>query len=104
MLAPASAQVLGPLEPASDLSLDVVVESGPGVMYRAICKDGMAENLGAVMNGTPERMAPRALVAQGQVLGAGKHERRLNAAACPFYVVLSTAGNATTLAALRVRG
>ena len=104
MLAPAAAQVLGPLEPASDLSLDVVVESGPGVMYRAVCQDVMAENLGAVMNGTPERMAARALVDHGQVLGAGKHERRLNAGACPFYVVLSTAGNATTVAALRVRG
>jgi hypothetical protein len=104
MLAPAAAQVLGPLEPASDLSLDFVVESGPGVVYRAVCKDGMAENLGAVMNGTPERMGPRALVAEGKVLGTGKHESRLNASACPFYVVLSTAGNATTLAALRVRG
>jgi len=103
LLAPAAAQVIGPLEPEQDLTLDVVVERGPGIAYRAVCADDMAENLETVMTGKPERIPPRALVAHGEVTGLGKHVQHLSAGRCPFYVVLSTARGATTLAALRVR-
>jgi hypothetical protein len=104
LLLPARAtQVLGPLEPVP-LVLDVVVQRGPGIRYRALCTREMPARLDDVATGAPERIPVSKLVADGTIIGSGSHSANLLVTACPYYLVVSSAGTDTTLVALRLSG
>lgn len=102
LLPPEATQVFGPLEP-SPLHLDVHVERGPGLSYRAICTRDMAEHLAEVATGKPERIPARDIVGSGSVTGEGAHSTRLDVEGCPYYLIVSSARARTTIAALRLR-
>jgi hypothetical protein len=102
VLPPAATQVFGPLEP-SPLQLDVIIEQGPGVAYQAVCTRDMAASLADVAAGRPERVPVTARVTSGTMLGHGRHMSDLRVSACPYYLIVSTGGQAKTVAALRLR-
>lgn len=102
LLPVAATHVFGPLEPGP-LSLDARIERGPGLVYRALCVRDMARRLGAVAAGRPERIPAAELVASGSITGGGAHAAELTVHACAYYLVISSAPGATTLAALRLR-
>jgi hypothetical protein len=101
-LPPVATQVFGPFEPMP-LQLDVVIEQGPGVAYRAICKRDMAASMSVIAAGRPERIPAETLVASGTITGSGSHSAQLEVRGCPYYLVVSSARAAMTVAALRLR-
>jgi hypothetical protein len=103
LLLPARAtQVFGPLEPVP-LLLDVVVQRGPGIRYRALCTREMPARLDDIATGAPERIVAAQLVANGTIVGSGSHSAKLVVTTCPHYLVVSSAGAETALVALRLR-
>ena len=105
LLPPGATHAFGPVEPAPEYHLDAINETGGGLEYRALCARDMAANFGPVMDGTPDRIRPEALVASGRLLGSGRHGVTLHVANCPFFIVISPAPDAkkTTLTDLRLR-
>jgi hypothetical protein len=101
-LAPAATQVVGPIDPGA-ASLDVAIESGSGVNYNAVCSEDLSANYTAIASGELSQVPTRAWVATGKVGGLGRHRAAVRVEGCKFYLVLSTDGPSTTLAALRVR-
>jgi hypothetical protein len=102
LLGPSGTHVLGPIDEAA-ASLDVSVESGPGVAYRAVCAEDMRANLDAIVSGRVEEIPSRTVVASGTITGTGAHTAALRVERCKFYLVVSALRNTTTVAALRVR-
>jgi hypothetical protein len=104
LLPPVATQVLGPIEPLERRALDVDIERGRGIAYRALCIADMPAALAHVMSGTPEDIPRARLLASETITGAGSHRIELHVTQCPFYLVLSSADAATALAAVRVQG
>lgn len=102
ILHPFATHVFGPVEPLP-LELDVVIERGPGLAYRAICADDMAANLRDVAAGKPESISADALLTSGTVTASGARALELHVDRCPYYLVVSSAGATATLTALRLR-
>jgi len=101
-LAPTATQVVGPIDPGG-MNLDVSIESGSGVNYHAVCSEDLSANYAAIASGALSQVPRRAWASTGQVAGLGRHSAAMRVDGCKFYLVLSTAGPSTTLAALRVR-
>jgi hypothetical protein len=95
-------QVFGPLPP-TPLELDIVVERGAGIAYRALCTRDMPSEFDELARGTPEAIASRVLLDSGELLGAGPHSTLLRIERCPYYLVVSSAGQAGSVVALRLR-
>ena len=103
LLAPSATQVMGPINPGLS-RLDVVVESGTGLSYKAVCSERMGESYSAIASGELSRVPASAWVASGRVDGIGPHTAVLGVESCKFYLVIASTGPSGTLAALRVRG
>jgi len=101
-LPPAAAQVLGPIEPGST-RLDVIVESGPGLVYRALCAPELEASFGVIASGRLTDVPRGAWRASGSFHGLGERTTELRVPDCKFFVVASTLDDTTTLASLRVR-
>ena len=95
-------QVFGPLEPLP-LDIDVVVERGPGIEYRALCTRHMLSCFGAVASGNPDDIPSSVVIGGGALAGAGAQSTRLNIADCPYYLVISSADREATVVAFRLR-
>jgi hypothetical protein len=102
-LPPNATQVVGPIDPGPT-RLDVRIEQGSGLAYRTICESDMAGAYDAIASGHVNRLPRRALAADGTVSGVGEHSATFRVDDCKFFVVVSTLGDSTTVAALRVRG
>lgn len=102
VLPPASAQVLGPLDPGS-LNVNVIVERGPGLTYRAVCRDTLERNFEAIALGALSRVPASAWLGGGTMMGSGERTATLRVTGCKFYLVLATVEPASTLAAVRIR-
>lgn len=102
LLPPAGTQVIGPVSRGAS-RLDVAVESGPGMDYRALCSENMSEHYGSIAAGRLSSVPDGLWTATGTLRGPGQHSVDLRVSDCKFYVVLSTAGASSTLVALRVR-
>jgi hypothetical protein len=103
LLGPAVVHVFGPIAPGPT-RVDLDIEKGEGVSYRAICSRDMDAAYSALATGHADDMADRVIVARGTIAGAGKHTTDFSVNDCRFYLVVSAAGSApSTLVALRVR-
>ena len=102
LLAPGALHVLGPFEPSEALALDVRVESGPGIAYRAVCATDLRRALGAAERGDTGRIPSADVVDTGSVQRS--ESARVRAPDCGFYLVLSTSSDARTDADVRLRG
>jgi hypothetical protein len=94
LLFPGSGHVTGPLAPGAVIPIDLRVERGQGLTYRAVC----AEELAPTHPRTSEQAA-----AGGEVTGGGLHHVELNGLGCPWYLVTTTLGSEASLVSLRVR-
>jgi hypothetical protein len=95
-------QVFGPLQP-TPVQLDVIVERGPGIVYRALCTRDMASQFDELARGTPERISSGLIAGHGELIGAGQRSALLHVERCPYYLVVTSAGRAASLVALRIR-
>jgi hypothetical protein len=102
-LPPNATQVVGPIDPGPT-RLDARIEQGSGLAFRTVCEGDMPADYGAIASGHPDRLPLCASAAQGTLEGAGEHSAILRVDGCKFFVVVSTLGDSTTVAALRVRG
>lgn len=103
LLGPSAVHVLGPIA-AGPTRLDVDVQQGTGIAYRAVCERNLDENYSALAGGRAGDIPRRVVVASGTVSGPGTHTTDFVVPDCKFYLVVSAArGSAATLAALRVR-
>ena len=98
-----STQVVGPIEPGST-RLDVNIEQGEGLAYRALCKDEMPSAYSAIASGQIERSRANASAAEGAFAGLGNHSVALHVDGCKFFIVVAALGAQATVASLRVRG
>lgn len=96
-------QVVGPVEPGPT-RLDVNLERGQGLAYRALCQTDMVGAYDAIANGQLERSPSHASVAEGTIAGLGRHSVTLSVDGCKFFVVVAALGDQATLASLRIRG
>ena len=103
LLPPKATQVVGPIEPGPT-RLDAHIEQGNGLTYRTVCQGDMPADYEAIASGRLDRLPLHVLAAHGTLSGAGEHSAILRVEGCQFFVVLSTLGESTTIAALRVRG
>ncbi len=97
LLAPSATHVVGPLEPGTS-ELDVSIERGSGLAYRAVCVEDMDGQYPLIARGRAS-----ALAVNGSVAGPGLHQTTLRVEGCKYYLVLSALAKDTTVAALRVR-
>lgn len=95
-------QVFGPLQP-TPVQLDVIVERGPGIVYRALCTRDMPAHFDELARGTPERISSQLIAGRGELVGTGRRSALLQVERCPYYLVVSSAGRATSVVALRIR-
>lgn len=103
LLAPAAVHVMGPIAPGPT-RLDIDVQQGTGITYRAICDQNLDDHYAALVGGRASEIPDREVVANGTVLGPGPHTTDFLVPTCKFYLVISGAGGSQkTLAALRVR-
>lgn len=94
--------VLGPITPGPT-RLDVIVEHGAGVRYRALCTGDMDKDYSALANGNVASIAADPTLANGTVAGLGRHTTDFQVDNCKFYLVISALEPADTLVSLRVR-
>jgi hypothetical protein len=102
LLPPNGTQVVGPIDPGPT-RLDVRIERGEGLAYRTVCQGEMPADYEAIASGHLDRLPPRASAAAGTLGGPGQHSAVFRVDDCKFFVVVSTLGASTTVAALRVR-
>lgn len=102
-LPPNATQVVGPIDPGPT-RLDVRVEQGKGLAYRTVCQGDMPGDYQAIASGQLNRLPQRASAASGTLTGVGEHSAIFRVDGCGFFVVVSTLGDSTTVAALRIRG
>jgi hypothetical protein len=99
----AAVHVMGPIAPGPT-RLDVDVQQGAGLTYRAVCDHNLDENYAALAAGRANDIPDRDVVANGTVTGPGAHTTDFVVPDCKFYLVVSgVRGSQKTLAALRVR-
>jgi hypothetical protein len=102
-LAPSSVHVLGPIAPGPT-RLDVNVEQGEGIAYRAVCERDLDSNYSALARGRVGELSVGAIVTRGKVTGLGLHTTDFAVTECKFYLIISSlAGARRTLVSLRVR-
>lgn len=94
--------VVGPITPGPT-RLDVSVERGAGVRYRALCAEDMDKDYSDLARGDAASIAPNPQLANGTVSGLGKHTTDFRVDNCKFYLVISALERANTLVSLRVR-
>jgi hypothetical protein len=102
-LPPNATQVVGPIDPGPT-RMDVRIEQGSGLTYRTVCQGDMPADYEAIASGHLDRLPRQASTADGTVSGMGEHSATFRVDGCRFFVVVSTLGDSTTVAALRVRG
>ncbi|MEI9954344.1 MAG: hypothetical protein WDO74_36580 [Pseudomonadota bacterium] len=102
-LPPNATQVVGPIDPGP-ARLDARIEQGNGLAYRTVCQGDMPADYEAIASGHLDRLAPRTSAAHGTLAGGGEQSAILRVDGCKFFVVVSTLGESTTVAAVRVRG
>ncbi len=102
LLPPSGAQVVGPIDPGPT-RLDGRIERGSGLAYRVVCVDDMAADFDSIAKGDIGKLPPSSLGIEGSFAGLGEHSATFRVDSCKFFVVVSTQGNSTTTAALRVR-
>lgn len=103
LLAASTVHVVGPITPGPT-RLDVNVEQGEGVVYRAACAQDVAESYPALASGHVEAMPSRAFVSKETLRGLGPHTTDFHVSNCRFYLVVSALrGASPTVASLRVR-
>jgi hypothetical protein len=102
VLAPGHVQVLGPLDPGA-FTVNVIVEEGPGVTYRAVCQQPLQDNYQTVRDGAFSRLPDSTWLAADTVAGLGERTANLRVGGCKFYLVVTSSAKAYALAALRVR-
>jgi len=95
-------QVVGPITPGPT-RLDVNVESGAGVAYRALCAGDMDKDYAAIARGDAASIAIDPHLANGTVAGLGKHTTDFRVDNCKFYLVISALERTDTLVSFRVR-
>jgi hypothetical protein len=95
-------QVVGPITPGPT-RLDVNVESGAGVAYRALCAGDMDKEYSALARGDAASIATDPHLANGTVAGLGRHTTDFRVENCSFYLVISALEHTDTLVAFRVR-
>lgn len=100
-LPPTGTQVVGPIDPGPT-RIDVRVERGSGLSYRAVCQADMPAAYAAIAGGQVSALPAQS--AAGTVVGLGDHAQAFTVSECKFFIVLRTLGESTTVAALRVRG
>lgn len=94
--------VVGPITPGPT-RLDVTVEKGSGVAYRALCVGDMDKDYSALARGDSASIAIDSNLANGTVVGLGQHTTDFHVDSCKFYLVISALERADTLVSLRVR-
>jgi hypothetical protein len=94
--------VIGPIAPGPT-RLDVTVERGAGVAYRAVCAGDMDKDYSALARGDAGAIAADPELANGTVAGFGKHVSDFRVDNCNFYLVVSALQRADTIVSLRVR-
>ena len=98
----AALHVVGPIEPGPT-RLDVLVERGAGVSYRALCAEDMAKDYSALARGDTAGIVNDRRMASGTVVGQGKHTTDFRVDVCKFYLVIAAIEPANTVVSLRVR-
>lgn len=98
----AALHVVGPIEPGPT-RLDVLVERGAGVTYRALCAEDMAKDYSALARGDVAGLVADPRMASGTVAGQGKHTTDFRVDVCKFYLVIAPLKPTSTLVSLRVR-
>lgn len=98
----ATVHVVGPIT-AGPTRLDVTVEQGAGVRYRALCAEDMDKDYSALAKGNAAAIAADPALANGSVVGLGKHTTDFRVDGCKFYLVISPLKPANTLVSVRVR-
>jgi hypothetical protein len=101
-LPPDATQVLGPIEPGS-ARFDARIEQGEGLVFRTVCRGDMPADYEAIASAHLEGLPARTSVVQGTIRGEGEHSAMIRVDRCGYFVVLSTLGESTTVAALRIR-
>jgi hypothetical protein len=94
--------VVGPITPGPT-RLDVTVESGAGVAYRALCAADMEKDYSALARGDASSIALDPQLANGTVSGLGTHVSDFRVDKCKFYLVVSALVHTDTLVSFRVR-
>jgi hypothetical protein len=102
LLAPEGVQVLGPIDPGT-LTMNLIVERGPGVTYRALCQQTLRDNYQAIRDGAFSRLPPSTWLGGDTVAGLGERTTGLNVEGCKLYLVVTSSSKAYAVAALRVR-
>lgn len=101
LLAPEGSQILGPI-PAGVLRINVIVEQGPGVGYRALCEEALEQSYPAIAAGVLGEVPASAWVSKGASRGLGERAITLRVA-CRSYLVVHSVDRQYTHAAIRVR-
>jgi hypothetical protein len=102
-LPPQATHVVGPIAPGAT-RLDVRVERGEGLAYRAVCRDDMPGEYSAIASGRLDLLPTHTSAAHGTLTGLGEHSATFFVERCAFFIVVSPLGSSMTVAALRVRG
>jgi hypothetical protein len=98
----AALHVVGPIDPGPT-RLDVTVERGAGVTYRALCVQDMARDYSALARGDAAAIAGDPRMASGAVVGEGQHTTDFRVDHCKFYLVVAAVKPVNTVVSLRVR-
>ena len=101
-LPPHATQVFGPIEPGP-ARVDARIEQGSGLALRTVCQGDMLADYEAIASGHTERLPARASAVHGTLAAGGERSVTLQVHDCKYFVVVSTLGESTTVAALRVR-
>lgn len=98
----AAVHVVGPITPGPT-RMDVTVERGAGIAYRALCAGDMDKDFSALARGDAGAIAADPRLASGTVAGVGTHTTDFLVDGCKFYLVISALRGADALVSLRVR-
>ena len=98
----AALHVVGPIEPGPT-RMDVMVERGKGVAYRALCVRDMAQDYAALARGDASSISAAPGMASGTVAGSGRHTTDFRIDDCRFYLVISALSSLSTVVSVRVR-
>ena len=100
VLYPAGFQVVGPFEPTSQATIDVIVEEGPAVTYRAICAHEATDALDAILAGRV--VANQTQTGAGVIQSGRRYAMTFAPPPCPWSLIMS-APYAPATAVLLVR-
>jgi hypothetical protein len=83
--------------------MNLIVERGTGVTYRAICQQALRDNYQAIRDRAFASLPPSTWIASGTMAGLGERTTGLRVEGCKVYLVVTSSSNDYTLASLRVR-